>query len=99
MTIREILKEVKDDHSHSIEDILFFLQECISLLENYDGLADCLIYIIQQVKENCERDKEYLPVVEVLTKLCDDKETVSVMKEQNELFEIQQRFSRIIFHS
>ena len=95
MTIREILKEVKDDHSHSTEDILFFLQECISLLENYDGLADCLIYIIQQLKENREYDKEYLPVVEVLTKLCDDKETVSVMKEQNELVEIQQRFSQI----
>ena len=71
VTIKEIIKEVSEDQDHSMEDILFFLQEVICLLEDYDGLGECLAYICNNLKaEASGAYKEYLPLTEIFSKLC-----------------------------
>ena len=96
MTIREILKEVTENQKYGMDDILFFLQEVICLLEDYDGLGECLAFICKQLKENASGQyKEYLPLTEIFSKLCLREQDKLLIEEQKELFEEQKNFRTI----
>ena len=93
VTIKEIIKEVSEDQDHSMEDILFFLQEVICLLEDYDGLGECLAYICNNLKaEASGAYKEYLPLTEIFSKLClSDRERL-LLEEQKEVLDAEEAF-------
>lgn len=93
MTIKEIMKEVSKDQDHSMDDILFFLQEVTCLLEDYDGLGECLAYICNNLKkETVEQYKEYLPLTEIFSKLCLSSRDRMLLEEQKEVFDAGEAF-------
>lgn len=95
MRIENILEEIRQDKIHSKEDIVFFLQEVISLYEDYDGLAECLQYIIECLKENGNSEyKEYLVLTEVFSKLCLEKKSKMLLQEQEEIEEAEKVLRR-----
>lgn len=91
-TIRQLLDDVKKDTTHKKEDLISFLWDVICLYEDYDGLSECLIYIVNELKKQTNTGyKEYLPVVDLFSRLCKDKESF-LLKEQEELNNIEELF-------